>query len=71
MLTALINMPNTSTTIFYHNHEAMGKQICNLVKILGEEELIARVHGSDATIVFKEQKITRVTRRLPLSTKLG
>lgn len=49
----------------------MGKQICNLVKILGEEELIARVHGSDATIVFKEQKITRVTRRLPLSTKLG
>ena len=71
VLTALINMSNTSTTIFYHNHEAMGKQICNLVKILGEEELIARVHGSDATIVFKEQKITRVTRRLPLSTKLG
>lgn len=66
ILKALINMPNTKTTIFYHTKEAFGKQISNLVKILGEDELISKVHGSDASIIFREQMGYRVCKRLPL-----
>ena len=66
VLATLINMPNTKTTIFYHMREAFGKQISNLVKILGEDELISKVHGSDASIVFCKQKEKRICRRLPL-----
>lgn len=66
ILKALINMPNTKTTIFYHTKEAFGKQISNLVKILGEDELISKVHGSDASIIFREQTGYRVCQRLPL-----
>lgn len=66
ILKALINMPNTKTTIFYHTKEAFGKQISNLVKILGEDELISKVHGSDASIIFREQTGYRVCKRLPL-----
>ena len=60
VLATLINMPNTKTTIFYHMREAFGKQISNLVKILGEDELISKVHGSDASIVFCKQKENRI-----------
>lgn len=56
ILSSLINMPNTKTTIFYHNQEALGNQIGNLVKVLGENELISMVHGENARIVFKEQQ---------------
>lgn len=56
ILSSLINAPNTKTTIFYHNQAALGKQISNLVKILGENELISRVHGKEATIVFQKQQ---------------
>ena len=56
ILSRLINMPHTRTTIFYHNQESLGNQISNLVKILGEDELISMVHGENAQIVFKEQQ---------------
>ena len=56
ILSSLINAPNTKTTIFYHNQAALGKQISNLVKILGENELISRVHGKEASIVFQKQQ---------------
>ena len=56
ILSSLINMVNTKTTIFYHSQEALGNQISNLVKILGEDELISKVHGSNASIVFKKQQ---------------
>ena len=56
ILSTLINMPHTRTTIFYHNQESLGNQISNLVKILGEDELISMVHGENAQIVFKEQQ---------------
>lgn len=56
IISGLINMPNTKTTIFHHSQEALGNQICNLVKILGEEELIEKVHGQNASIILKEQK---------------
>ena len=35
----------------------MGKQITNLVKVVGENELIRRTGGSTRTIKFKLQKI--------------
>lgn len=56
ILKDLIEIDNAKTTIFYHSQEALGKQIANLVKIIGENELISMVHGEDAKIVFKKQK---------------
>ena len=56
ILKRLITASNAKTTIFYHNQEALGNQIANLVKVLGEDELIKRVHGKHASVIFKEQK---------------
>ena len=57
ILSKLINMPNTKITIYYHDMEALSKYIPNLVKILGEDELISMVHGMNAKILFcKQQK---------------
>ena len=56
IISSLINMPDTKTTIFYHSQEALGNQINNLVKIIGEEELIRKVHGADASIVLQKQQ---------------
>ncbi len=56
ILSSLINMKNTRNTIFYHNQEAFGNLIVNLVKILGKDELISKVHGANASIVLKEQQ---------------
>lgn len=35
----------------------MGQQIANLVKVIGQDELIRRTGGSTKTIEFKLQKI--------------
>lgn len=56
----LINMPNTQTIIYHHNQEAFEKQVCNLVKILGENELIAKVYGHNASIIFEKQKDPKI-----------
>lgn len=56
ILSSLINMKNTKTTIFYHSQAALGNQINNLVKVLGEDNLIAKVHGENASIVFQKQQ---------------
>lgn len=56
ILSSLINMASTKTTIFYHNQEALGNQISNLVKVLGEDELISKVHGVNASIVLQKQQ---------------
>ena len=56
ILSSLINMKNTKTTIFYHSQAALGNQINNLVKVLGEDNLIAKVHGENAGIVFQKQQ---------------
>ena len=56
ILSSLINMKSTKTTIFYHNQEALGNQINNLVKVLGEDNLIAKVHGANASVVFQKQR---------------
>lgn len=56
ILSELIKMKNTKTTVFYHNKEALGRLICNLVKIIGEKEVIKRTSGKNASIVFREQQ---------------
>ena len=43
-----------TATIFYHSKETLGRQIANLVKVIGEEELIQRTGGPEQRIVFKE-----------------
>ncbi|NSB15960.1 bacteriophage abortive infection AbiH family protein [Clostridium beijerinckii] len=52
----LIECPNTVTTIFYYNKEAYAQQITNLVKVIGQDELIKRVSGANPTIIFKQQQ---------------
>ena len=49
----LITNDDTRTTIFYHNNDALGNQIANLVKIIDEPKLIEMTEGNNAHIVFK------------------
>lgn len=51
-------MESTKTTIFYHNQVTLGSQISNLVKVLGEDNLIAKVHGENASVVLQKQQET-------------
>lgn len=55
ILQELILFENAKSTIYYHNQEALGRMIRNLVKVIGEDELIRRTGGSNATIQFVEQ----------------
>ena len=48
----LILANHAKTHIFYHNQEALGNQIANLVKIIGEEKLIQFTDGSKCKIEF-------------------
>lgn len=52
ILATLITAENVKTTIFYHNKEALEKQILNLVKVITEDELIHRTGKKN--IVFKK-----------------
>lgn len=56
ILRDLILNDNVYTTIFYHNKDAMGQQIANLVKVIGQDELIRRTGGNTKTIEFKLQQ---------------
>ncbi len=47
---------NVYTTIFYLNKDVMGQQIANLVKVIGQDELIKRTGGNKKTIVFQQQQ---------------
>ncbi len=55
VLCALILNDNVMTTIFYRNKEQYGQQIANLVKVIGQDELIKRTGGKTRTIYFKKQ----------------
>jgi uncharacterized protein (DUF2164 family) len=55
VLRNLILHDNVHTTIFYVNKEVYGHQIANLVKVLGQDELIKRTGGTTKTITFKQQ----------------
>ena len=52
VLSRLMLMKNCSTHIFYHSKDALAKQINNLVKIIGEENLIRMTGGTDSIIQF-------------------
>ena len=54
ILRQLLTSEWVTATIFYHSKEALGSQIANLVKVIGEEELIERTGGPERRIVFKE-----------------
>ena len=56
ILRDLILNNNVNTIIFYHNKESMGKQIANLVRVIGEDELIKRTGGNTKTIEFRLQR---------------
>ena len=43
------------TTIVYYNKDVFVQQIANLVKVLGQDELIRRTGGPHKTITFKQQ----------------
>lgn len=55
ILKELILFDEANTTIYYHNQEALGRMIANLVKVIGEDELIRRTGGSNASIKFVQQ----------------
>lgn len=56
ILRDLILNDNVYTTIFYPDKRELGRKIANLVKIIGQDELIRRTGGSTKTIEFKLQQ---------------
>lgn len=56
ILRELILNDNVNTTIFYPDKKELGKKIANLVKVIGQDEMIRRTGGSTKTIEFKLQQ---------------
>ena len=56
ILQDLILNDNIYTTIFYPDKKELGKKIANLVKVIGQDELIRRTGGSTKTIEFRKQQ---------------
>lgn len=56
ILKDLIINDNVYTTIFYLNKNDLGSKIANLVKVIGQDELIRRTGGSTKTIEFRQQQ---------------
>ena len=56
VLRELILNDNVYTTIFYPDKKELGRKIVNLVKIIGQDELIRRTGRSTKTIEFKQQQ---------------
>lgn len=54
ILSEIILNPTNYITIYYHNQEALGNQIANMVKVIGEKKLISMVHGKRAPIRFEK-----------------
>lgn len=52
ILNSIILSDETTVTIFHHSVEALEDQISNLVKIIGQEELIKRTYGKNQKIKF-------------------
>lgn len=59
----LILNDKVDTTIFYYNREIYGQQIANLVKVIGQDELIRRTGGPSKTITFKQQSAFTENRK--------
>lgn len=56
ILRDLILNDNVYTNIYYFNEEVHARQIVNLVKVIGQDELIRRTGGSTRTIKFIPQQ---------------
>ena len=56
ILSGLINYKHSRIKIYYLNKQVMGKQITNLVKMIGQDVLVSSVYGDNAKIEFIEQK---------------
>lgn len=56
VLSTIINCPNTYVTIFYHDDVDYGKQITNLVSLLGQDIMLSKVYGKNPSIIFKHQQ---------------
>lgn len=56
ILRDLILNDNVYTTIYYFSKDDLGTKIANLVKVIGQDELIKRTGGSTKTIEFKLQQ---------------
>lgn len=54
ILRELILNDNVYTTIFYMNKKDLKRKIANLVKVIGQDELIRRTGGSTKTISFEQ-----------------
>ncbi len=55
VLRRLICNDNTRTVIYYHDKSARERQVRNLVRVIGKEELIKRTGGLTRTICFVPQ----------------
>ena len=64
VLRNLILQDHTKTTIFYHDREALGKQIANLIAVVGEDELIRRTNKGSQTIFFERIRSTPEPKEL-------
>ncbi len=56
ILRDLILNDNVYTIIYYLDQQMFAQQITNLVKIIGQDELIRRTGGIKRNIEFKKQK---------------
>ena len=56
ILSELIQTKYARTRIFHFNQNALGSQIANLVKVIGQDNLISMVHGKHARIVLQQQQ---------------
>ena len=56
VLRRLIMTENTITHIFYHNRDSMANLISNLVKVIGEDNLIEKTGGKTRTIKFIQSR---------------
>ena len=63
VLREMILNDNVYTTIYYPDKKELGRKIANLVKVIGQDELIRRTGGSTKTIEFKQQQ-----DMIPIST---
>lgn len=55
ILKDLILNDNVEVIIFYHDMDALGERIANLVKVIGQDELVKRTGGEEKQIIFKDQ----------------
>lgn len=54
ILKELILLPNSQVTIFYLNTYDYSQKISNMVRLIGQDELISRVYGNNPSIIFKK-----------------